>query len=181
MNALSVQGLYAASYAPVEALDPALDAEMAVRSRDWRVVRGMSGGWCGTVADPLMARLAQLSPAMQREVATRAIEWGVKRGVADWIEQAEHGMGQLSQDAITNAVAVAVQRALEPMMPALKAQLLAIAEPAAKKAAEVVGPVIEEKLRDYGPTLAAITGVVAAVLSIVGMLLLGGYIVRKVG
>lgn len=189
MNCLSLQALYPADYhapvdprymteriAPFSQFDPALEAEMARRAPDWRVVRGYPAG-----IDPLAAKLGQLSPADRKEVARRAILWGVQRGVSDWISQAENGMGTLSQGALDSAITIAVQNALTPLMPVLKQQLLEIAEPAAKKASEVVGPVIEEKLRDYGPTLAAITGVVAAVLSIVGMLLLGGYIVKKVG
>lgn len=199
MNALSLQDLYPATFhasvypynvmtnrvAPMSQFDPKLAAEVAAREREWRVVRGypggVSGGWCGTGSDPIVARLAQLSPELRKEVASRAIEWGVKRGVSDWIEQAANGMGSLSQGALDSAITIAVQNALAPLMPVLKQQLLEIAEPAAKKASEVVGPVIEEKLRAYGPTLAAITGIVASVLSIVGMLLLGGYIVKKVG
>lgn len=198
MNCLSLQALYPADYhasvraydpmgqrQSIDQFDPALEAEIARRTPDWTVVRGYPGGisgpWCGTGrVDPLAARLAQLSPETQKEVARRAIEWGVQRGVADWISNAERGMGTLSQGALDSAITVAVQNALMPLMPTLKAQLLEIAAPAAKKASEVVGPVIEEKLRDYGPTLAAITGIVAAVLSLVGMLLLGGYIVKQV-
>lgn len=186
MNGLSLQNLATLGCAPrtMAQFDPALQAEVARREQDWRVKRGypgMSEAWCGTGRDPLAARLAQLSPEMQKEVARRAINWGVQRGVAEWISQAERGMGTLSQGALDSAITIAVQNALTPLMPVLKQQLLEIAEPAAKKASEVVGPVIEEKLRDYGPTLAAITGIVASVLSIVGMLLLGGYIVKKVG
>lgn len=196
MNALSLQDLYPYQYHAtvtpynvmtqrMDQFDPALESEVTRRERLWRVQRGypgaLSGAWCGTGRDPLIAKLAQLSPETKREVARRAIEWGVKRGVDDWISQAANGMGQLSQGALDSAITIAVQNALAPLMPVLKQQLLEIAEPAAKKASEVVGPVIEEKLRDYGPTLAAITGIVAAVLSIVGMLLLGGYIVKKVG
>jgi len=196
MNGLALNDLYPfqfhATVTPynvmtqrMDQFDPSLESEVTRRERLWRVQRGypggLSGAWCGTGRDPLLAKLSQLSPEMKREVVRRSIQWGVERGVADWISQAERGMGTLSQGALDSAITIAVQNALTPLMPVLKQQLLEIAEPAAKKASEVVGPVIEEKLREYGPTLAAITGVVAAVLSIVGMLLVGGYLKKQLG
>lgn len=132
-----------------------------------------------------LSRFAALDPRTQQEVVERAVEWGVQRGVSDWIDlnrqRGMHGLARLGQDAMTNAIAIAVQRALEPLMPVLGEKLMAIAEPAARKAAEVVGPVIDAKLREHGPRLAVITGLVAAILSIIGMVVVGGYVVKKVG
>lgn len=90
-------------------------------------------------------------------------------------------MGALGQDAISSVVSVAVEKALKPLMPTLGAELMKVVEPAAKKAADTVGPVIDEKLRKYGPWLAVITGTVAAILVILGMVTMGGYLLRKVG
>ncbi len=50
-----------------------------------------------------------------------------------------------------------------------------IAEPAAQKAGQILGPIIEEKLKAYTPTFALITGAVIA-----GALLLGGWQARRV-
>ncbi|MGH8896763.1 MAG: hypothetical protein ACRDZ4_07000 [Egibacteraceae bacterium] len=158
MNALSLQALYPTTYrAPMFDYEerPHTDASLAYR-------------------------LQALSPEARQEVLARAIDWGVQRGVQDWAARNDAGMGDLSQDALTGAITIAVQNALAPLMPTLGQELMRVAEPAARKAADVVGPVIEEKLRAWGPTLAAITGVVAAVLSLVGMFLLGQYVVGKV-
>jgi hypothetical protein len=131
-----------------------------------------------------VARFSMLDPRTQREVVERAVEWGVERGINDWREanryRAMNGLGALGQDALTNAVALAVQKALTPLMPVLGEKLMAVAEPAARKAAEVVGPVLDERLRTYGPKFAIISGLVAAILGIIGMVLVGGYVVKKV-
>ena len=125
-------------------------------------------------------RFRVLSPRVQREVLSRAIDWGVMHGLAECRCRSMRGMGGLGADAVTSAVQVAVQNAIAPLMPALTEQLTAAVGPAAQKAADVVGPVLDEKLRKYGPIVGVIAGVVAAVLGIGGMLLLGGYIVKKV-
>lgn len=167
MNAMSLEALVANSYRA-----PMFDVRCC----------GISGCGDATYSD-LGPRLRVLMPRARQQLAERAIEWGVQAGIDECLRRSEMGMGMaaLSEDAITSAVSVAVQRALTPLMPTLSAELMKVAEPAAKKAADVVGPVIEEKLRDYGPTLALITGIAAAVLSVIGMLLVGAYVVKKVG
>lgn len=135
-------------------------------------LQGLSG-----VADAgLAARLSQLDPATRREVLSRAVEWGVMQGLAE--ARAAGGLGQAPppQDAISAAVA----RVLAPMMPALQQQLVAAAEPAARKAADVVGPVVEQKLKEYGPTFGIIAGLVSAILGVLGMVAIGSYVVRRV-
>ena len=128
----------------------------------------------------MSGRFRALPKSVQKEVLSRAIDWGVMHGLAECRCRAMQGMGDLGQDAITGAVQAAVQRAIAPLMPALTEQLTAAVGPAAQKAADVVGPVLEDKLKKYGPIVGVIAGVVAAVLGIGGMILLGGYIVKKV-
>lgn len=129
-------------------------------------------------AEPIRARLRLLDPWTRREVLRRSLRWGVQYGTA---ELGAHGFGTLSQDAVTGVIGAAVQRALEPLLPTLGAQLMSVVEPAARKAADVVGPVLEEKLQKYGPIIGIIAGVVAAVLSIIGMVVVGGYVAKRVG
>lgn len=129
------------------------------------------------VGDSLGQRLGQLDPKLREEVVRRAVYWGVQEGLADWKARNPGGMAALSQEALT----AAVEKVIAPYLPAIGQQLVKVVEPAAQKAADVVGPAVESKIRQYGPTLAIITGVVAAVLSILGMVALGGYIVKKVG
>lgn len=72
-----------------------------------------------------------------------------------------------------------IAQALSSIAPQLQAQLLAIAEPAAQKAAQVVGPVIEEKLAQEAPLFALITGVFAGAVAVVGMILVGTFVLKK--
>lgn len=102
-------------------------------------------------------------------------------GLEEYRRRAATGMGALGQDAVSSVVGSAVEKALRPLVPTLGAELMKVVEPAAKKAADTVGPVIDEKLRKYGPWIGVIAGTVAAILGILGMVVLGGYLVRKVG
>lgn len=125
--------------------------------------------------------MAALEPWVQREIARRAVEWGVMNGLAEYRRRRQYGgMGDLGQD-MTGIVQIAVQKALAPLIPTLGAELMKAVEPAAKKASEVVGPVIDEKLRKYGPWIGVIAGTVAAILGILGMVTIGGYLLKKVG
>jgi hypothetical protein len=58
--------------------------------------------------------------------------------------------------------------------PSIAENFSKIAEPAAAKAGQILGPVIEEKLRAYTPTFALITGAVVA-----GAILIGGWQARR--
>lgn len=152
------------SLAALGQLDPVTAQEVARRSSVWEIG----------------SRLAGLDPATQREVVSRAVHWGVAEGADSWLRARAAGMSHLGQDALSTAVQFAVERALKPMMPMLGQRLMEVAEPAAKRAAEVVGPVVEDKLKEYGPRLAIIAGVVAAILGLLGMAALGWYVARKV-
>jgi len=88
---------------------------------------------------------------------------------------------ELLEELGYSVIQAAVQKALAPIMPTLGAELVKVVQPAAEKAANTVGPVIDEKLREYGPWIGAIAGTVSAILSIIGMILVGGYVVKKVG
>lgn len=140
------------------------------------------GGFAGF--DSLGYHLAQLDPATQQEIVTRAIMWGVERGVSDWIEgnqwRRERGLGALGQDAAQGAITAGIQAALTPLMPWLGDKLVEMAKPAMQQATDMIGPVIDQKVKEYGPRLAVITGLAAALLSVLGMILVGGYVVKKV-
>ena len=126
-------------------------------------------------------RLRRLPKHVQREVLSRAIDWGVSHGVAEWRAMGGPSMGALSQDALSTAVGTAVQKAITPLMPTLSAELMKAVEPAAAKAADVVGPVLEEKLKKYAPIFGIVAGLVAAAFGVLGMMIVGGYVVKKVG
>jgi hypothetical protein len=75
--------------------------------------------------------------------------------------------------------ALAVQNVFGPMMPALGAELMKAVEPATQRAADMLGPVLEEKIKDYGPILAITIGVVAGIITLIGSAIMGGVIARK--
>lgn len=130
----------------------------------------------------LAEEMAALPPYLRREIALRAVQWGVAEGVQEWMKNGgDVGMGGLGQDSFTEAIAVAVERVIKPLVPALRDELLAIAEPAAKRAAEVVGPAVGAELQKRLLPFAIIAGLVAAVFGVIGMMAVGGYIVKKVG
>lgn len=124
----------------------------------------------------MQARFRLLPPRVQREVLERALQWGVSKGLEDY-HSGVHGLGQ---DAMTGAIQIAVERALKPLMPVLTKELLGVVKPAAQEAAQVVGPVIRKELADKLPTFALISGAAAAILSIIGMVAIGGYVVKSV-
>jgi hypothetical protein len=159
MNGLSIESL--------SALDPATALEVERRSAAWRM-GGLGRG------------LARLDPETRLEVARRAVSWGVAEALGE--AAARHGprLAGMGQDAMTAVIGPAVERALTPLLPALGAQLVKVVEPAARKAADVVGPAVEEKLRAHGPRLAIIAGVVAAILGLLGMAALGWFVARRV-
>jgi hypothetical protein len=185
VNALSLQALYPADYhAEVEPqrmgqFDPSLRAEMARRSPDWRVARGYPGGMgvCCAPGRGFSTRFGQLSPDTQKEVVKRAIEWGVERGFNEWRSNALRGIG-LGQQDLENAIARGVHGTLGQLIPNLTSGLVDQVTASAKQA---TSDIIEEKLQKWGFPLAAVVGVVAAVLSVIGMLLVGGYLAKKLG
>lgn len=124
--------------------------------------------------------MAQLPPQVRREVALRAIQWGVARGVSGWLHDNMAGLAELGEDAVTSVVKIAVEKALLPLLPSLGEKLMEIAGPAAAKAAEVIQPAIRKELAAVLPTFAISTGIVAGVLAVLGMLVVGAYVVRKV-
>lgn len=137
----------------------------------------MNGLGIRTQADGLARRFASLPPELRKEVLTRSIAWGVERGLQ---EAKMPGMGALGQEAIFGAISVAIEKVLAPIIPMLGQKLLEIAKPAAEKAAEVIRPAIRKELQAQLPLFAFITGIVGAGLSIAGMLIIGGYVVKKV-
>lgn len=60
--------------------------------------------------------------------------------------------------AVEDVIQSAMTGWLNKHGPELANRLMVLAEPAAKKAAEVVGPVVEAKLKAYTPIFAAIVG-----------------------
>lgn len=79
-------------------------------------------------------------------------------------------LGELrSLGAVEDFIQLAMSNWLTKFGPQLGQQMMAIAEPAAQKAAEVIGPVVEEKLRAYGPKLALLTGVIVGAAIIFGV------------
>lgn len=122
-------------------------------------------------------RFYALPAYVQRQMAARVLDWGVMQGI-DEIRRRRpgamiSGFGDLSQ-ADQQAVADSASNALTQILGGTAKSLSA-------QAADVMGPVIEQKLKEYGPTFAIIAGLVAAVFGIVGMALVGGYVIRKVG
>jgi len=138
----------------------------------------------GNGYDSLALRLAALPEHAQREVLRRAVEWGIDAGVGNWVEANRQrlagGMGALSQASLYDSVAAGVMQALQPMWPVFGQKLMDMAQPIMQKSLDMIGPIVDQKIRQYGPALAAITGLSAAIFSIVGMYLVGGYVVRKI-
>ena len=152
----------ALSYEALASLDPHTAAVIGYESAGVGYAHGLYGQ-----AGQIRARLDRLDPATRREVIRRATEWGVGQFRA-------HGFSGLGQDSAGQIVGGALQRVLAPT-------ISAAVDPAAQKMAQVIGPVIEEKLRKYGPIVGAIAGILAGVISIIGMVVIGGYVVKKVG
>lgn len=112
--------------------------------------------------------------ATQRRVLARAIDWGVMNGVDEIRRRRGYGvsgMGDLSQQE-QSSVASSVASALTPIFSGTAKNL-------SQQAADVIGPVMEQKLKEYGPTFAIIMGLVASTLTVLGMALFGSYIVGK--
>lgn len=124
----------------------------------------------------MQARFRLLPPTVQKEVLRRSIQWGVSKGLQDY-QSGVHGLGQ---DAMTVAIQVAIERAIQPILPVIQQQLMGAVEPAAKKAADLIGPAIRKELDAKLPLFAVITGLTAAILSIIGMTVVGGYVVKSV-
>jgi len=122
--------------------------------------------------DALALGLAALDPWTRDEVIDRAVRWGVETGVAEYV--AVHGLASLGQ--ATDVITGAVTQALQPMLPQLQTYAMQAADPILAKASDMV----DEKLRTWGPIVGGIAGVVAAILGIIGMVVVGGYVVRKV-
>lgn len=76
--------------------------------------------------------------------------------------------------SIDDLIASSMSRFFESYGPQMAAQFAKIAGPAAEKASEIIGPVIEEKLKAYTPTFALITGGVVA-----AAILFGGWFARR--
>lgn len=87
-------------------------------------------------------------------------------------DAAERAMlGEIGLGQIDKYIMDAMEKFFDKYGPQIASQFSAVAEPAAKKAAEIIGPVVEEKLRNYGPTFAVITGGVLAGAYILGNIL----------
>lgn len=125
-------------------------------------------------ADPHAAtrsRFYSLPPHLQKEVLSRAIDWGVMQGLED-CRRTGVGMGALSQAEQQQSVTSAISSALTPILGGTAKNL-------GQQAADVIGPVIEDKLKQYAPIFGVIAGLVAAVFSVIGMVVVGGYVVKK--
>lgn len=120
-------------------------------------------------------RFFLLPKHVQKQVAARVLDWGVMQGMAEIRRRRPgvSGFGDLSQ-AEQQTVASAASGALTQI-------LGGTAKGLSTQAAEVIGPVIEQKLKEFGPTFAIIAGLVAAVFGVLGMALVGGYVIRKIG
>jgi len=108
---------------------------------------------------------------------------GAKLGIARWAAENKfrksRGMSALGEDAAQGLVAAGVQAALAPMVPVIGQKILEMAQPAVEKSMQMLGPVIDEKVSQYGPRLALIMGLSAALVSILGMVAVGSYVVSK--
>jgi hypothetical protein len=121
--------------------------------------------------DTLVWNLRRLPRERRIAVITDAVTQGVVEGLAS---QGLSGMG-----ADDSVIAAAVQNILGPMLPALGAELTKAVEPAMQRATDLLGPVLEEKIRDWGPILALSIGVVAGIITLIGSAIMGGVIARK--
>jgi hypothetical protein len=125
-------------------------------------------------------RFRDMPVRLQREMAARVIDWGVMNGIAEIKRRRPgariNGFGDLSQ-ADQATVADSVSSVLAPI---LGSTLKSTTADLSAQAATVMGPVIEQKLKDYGPTFAIIMGLVAASLTLLGMAVFGGYIMSKI-
>lgn len=121
--------------------------------------------------DTLAWSLRRLPREKRIEIITDAVTQGVVEGLA---AQGLSGLG--ADDSI---IAAAVQNVLGPMMPALGEELMRAVEPATQRAADMLGPILEEKIKDYGPILAITVGVVAGIITLIGSAIMGGVLARK--
>lgn len=125
-------------------------------------------------------RFRDLPPRLQREMAARVVDWGVMNGLAE-VRRRRGGMkiqgladlSQADQQTVADSVSNVLAPILSTTMKGTTAQL-------SQQAADVIGPVIEQKLKDYGPTFAIIMGLVAASLTLLGMGLFGGWLLTKI-
>ena len=83
------------------------------------------------------------------------------------------GFSKLSSLEQEDIISRMVIMQLEKLAPQLGAKLLEIAEPAAQRAVAVIKPAMEEKLKEYIPMFALITGALLG-----GAILLGTFISR---
>jgi hypothetical protein len=121
--------------------------------------------------DTLAWKLRRLPREQRIAIVADAVAQGVVEGLA------AQGLSGLGAD--DSVIALAVQNVLGPMMPALGAELMKAVEPATQRAADMLGPVLEEKIKDYGPILAITIGVVAGIITLIGSAIMGGVIARK--
>jgi hypothetical protein len=77
------------------------------------------------------------------------------------------GQAQLGQ--IENIIAGTMSKFFDKFGPQIASQFAAVAEPAARKSAELIGPVVEQKLKEYGPTFAMIMGGVLGAFFLAGI------------
>lgn len=124
-----------------------------------------------SAVDTLAWNLRRLPREKRIEIITEAVTQGVYDGLA------ARGLSGFGAD--DSIIASAVQNVLAPMMPALGAELMKAVEPATQRAADMLGPVLEEKIRDWGPILAITIGVVAGIITLIGSAVMGGVLARK--
>jgi hypothetical protein len=124
--------------------------------------------------DTLGWRIQALPPDVRERVLREGIAEGVSEGLRTVRRRAA-----LSGIGDDEAVTAAVQSVLGPLMPSLSAEIMKAVGPAAQKAADVVGPVIEDKIKTYGPILAIIVGVVAGIIALFGMAAVGRYVIAR--
>jgi len=77
------------------------------------------------------------------------------------------GQAQLGQ--IEDLIAKGMNKFFQSYGPQIAQQFSAVAEPAARKSAEIIGPVVEQKLKEYGPTFAIIMGAVLGAFFLTGI------------
>jgi hypothetical protein len=157
--------------------------------------RGQSARYGGVVANPmhigrsaqraglseyqLGERFRQLPLSEQQRVASRVLDWGVMSAIDEIRRQRPgqviRGFGDLSQTDQSN-VADSVSSLLAPI---LGSTLSSTTANLSQQAGAVLGPIIGQKLADYGPVFAIIMGLTTATLTLAGMAIFGKYILAK--
>ncbi len=114
--------------------------------------------------------LKSASPADRAEIIGSALGHHIVDEMQAYYGQPQlGGLGQ--QDLQSALLSDVVGKAVDALLPTLGDALMEVVEPAAKKAADIVGPVVRRELTAQLPTFAGLTGVVTGIVVIVGMVI----------